>query len=1073
MINFSDKYDRNKFKHFLKDFLPQDLIESNEELKIEENNNYFRKAILLGSVKSLDGLVIIEIERKKSEKSRITITKELFKFLELYGYSQALVVTFSEKESHYRFSLIKSELNWTGTKVDKEFSNPKRLSFLLGVGSKVHTASKHLIKLGKVKDFTDLYARFNIEIINNEFFDHYKNLYLNLKDKLDKDEEFSLFAKQINLETSHFAKKLLGQIIFCYFLQKKGWLGVDQNKSFGTGDGSFFRNQFEKYNKNKLNFFNNFLEFFFYQGLNSQNKNDFVKEINCKVPYIGGGLFEYFEGYNWKKETLKIPNSTFSNTNKDGILDIFELYNFTVDENENIDVEISIDPEMLGRVFENLLEENIRKKGGSFYTPRSIVNFMSEDSMINYLNNKLNDKLSYQQISSFVTDNNFDIAKDKIFKLNVLIIDSILENIKICDPAIGSGAFAVGIVNLISRLRVSLKNFVDRKYKNTSYYFKRHCIQNSIYGVDIDASAVEVTKLRLWLSLIVDEADYSLTEPLPNLDYKIMQGDSLIDEFYGYKFRIIEKHKKQYSLYEKPKEIENLVTELNLLQEKYANLKQFLKRKEIRIQIDKQLIKIFEEVMSGIDKFDQEKSKKLRKSYDVYDTKNKKRSFFCWELFFAEVFYVKKGFDIVLANPPYIEFKITPKSYKEKLVDYLSAKGKYDLYVIFTEKCLELLNDDGIAILIQPTSFLKKDLGKFLRIFLEKKTEILSVHDFNDIQIFSKVTNYTGLFQFKKKKLNNYNFDYHQYFSSKESLFIKNFYESLRNKNNTGSKNFLEINSEYLKNDQWNFQTDETQNKLSLIEKNNKTLKDFCDSISPGIMSGKDEVFYITHKEIKDYKIEKEILKKILKGRDIKAYKINWGGLYVIYPYDKNTKVINESDLKKNFPNTYKYLKLNKEKLKGRDYFDRSSKLWYELWNQRKFSKFDQVRIVVPDISSKCNFALTGEFFGTTTTYHLTPKNKDLKHTKILLALLNTELINYYFKKITTPQRGGFYRYKSKFLEKIPINEMFFKHTEIINLVDEITKIKELNVNHTLDHKLNKNLEEINKIAYKVYKIKP
>ena len=231
------------------------------------------------------------------------------------------------------------------------------------------------------------------------------------------------------------------------------------------------------------------------------------------------------------------------------------------------------------------------------------------------------------------------------------------------------------------------------------------------------------------------------------------------------------------------------------------------------------------------------------------------------------------------------------------ITDYLSAKGKYDLYVIFTEKCLELLNDDGIAILIQPTSFLKKDLGKFLRIFLEKKTEILSVHDFNDIQIFSKVTNYTGLFQFKKKKLNNYNFDYHQYFSSNESLFIKNFYESLRNKNNTGSKNFLEINSEYLKNDQWNFQTDETQNKLSLIEKNNKKLKDFCESISQGIASGKDEVFYITEKEIKDYRIEKEILKKILKGSDIKSYKINWGGLYVIYPYDKNTKVINEKKI--------------------------------------------------------------------------------------------------------------------------------------------------------------------------------
>ncbi len=275
MINFSEKYDRKKFQLFLEKFLPEDLLEKNEELQVDENNEYFKKAILLGSVKSLEDLVIIEVERKRSEKSRITITKELFKFLGTYGYSKALIVTFSERESHYRFSLITSDMNWVGTKVNKEFSNPKRLSFLLGVGSKVHTATKHLIDQNKVKNFDDLYSRFNIEIINNEFYEHYKNLYINLKDKLDKDKEFSLFAKKINLATGHFAKKLLGQIVFCYFVQKKGWLGVDKNKSFGTGDRSFLRNKFEEYKKNKKNFFNDFLEYFFYTGLNNQNENDF------------------------------------------------------------------------------------------------------------------------------------------------------------------------------------------------------------------------------------------------------------------------------------------------------------------------------------------------------------------------------------------------------------------------------------------------------------------------------------------------------------------------------------------------------------------------------------------------------------------------------------------------------------------------------------------------------------------------------------------------------------------------------------------------------------------------------
>lgn len=745
MIKFSEKYNRKKFQFFLKQFLPEDLLESNEELTIDEDNIFFKNALVIGSVKSLGGLAIIEVERIKSEKSRITITKELFKFLELHGYSKALVVTYSEKESHYRFSLIKSDLNWVSeTKVKKKFSNPKRLSFLLGEGSKVHTATKHLIDQGRVKNFDDLYGRFNIEIVNNEFYEHYKSLFLDLTNKLDKDKEFSTFAKRIGLETNHFAKKLLGQVIFCYFLQKKGWLGVDKNKSFGTGDNSFLRNKFEKFKKDKKNFFNDFLEFFFYQGLNNLNENDFVEEINCRVPYVGGGLFEYYEGYDWKKESLNIPNSTFSNPNNDGILDIFELYNFTVDENETIDIEISIDPEMLGRIFESLLEENIRQKRGAFYTPRHIVKDMCEKSIINYLNIKLKDTLTYKEVSDFVTSEKFDVSKNDIVKKKAKSIDFFLEDIKICDPAIGSGAFAVGIVNLISRLRVSLKDFVDRKYKNTSYYFKRDCIQNSIYGVDIDISAVEIAKLRLWLSLIVDEADYASTEPLPNLDYKIMQGDSLVDEFFGYKFSINEKDKKQYSLSENPNEIDDLVRELNLLQNKYINLKQFLKRKEIKIKVDNLLIQIFEKVMSNVDKFDQEKSNELKKLYNYNTTLNQKRNFFCWELFFAEVFYQKKGFDLIIANPPYevldskkISSNRISQLRKNSIFDP-ATEGQLNYFKLFLAKFLTHLNEDGVSAFIFPNAFLGDKTCTKIRKFVFDKNRLLSLASYPECDDLNK-----------------------------------------------------------------------------------------------------------------------------------------------------------------------------------------------------------------------------------------------------------------------------------------------------------------------------------------------
>ena len=174
MINLNDNYSQKEFKFFLKNFLPEDYEEKNSKLHIEETHKFFKKAVLLGSVRSLHDLKIIEVERIKPEKSRIKITKELFKFIETHGYKNALVITYSEKEDHYRFSLILSDLVWvTEKKVKKEFSNQKRLSFLLGP-DKIHTANKQLIKSGKIKSFEDLYQRFNVEIVNNEFFDNYR-----------------------------------------------------------------------------------------------------------------------------------------------------------------------------------------------------------------------------------------------------------------------------------------------------------------------------------------------------------------------------------------------------------------------------------------------------------------------------------------------------------------------------------------------------------------------------------------------------------------------------------------------------------------------------------------------------------------------------------------------------------------------------------------------------------------------------------------------------------------------------------------------------------------------------------
>ena len=963
MIDFTKKYERINIRSFLKEFLPKDYTETENELKIDKDNKYFSKAVLLGNVNSLDGLVIIEVKRFKSEKSRLAVTKELFKFLELYGYSKALVISFSEKESHYRLSLIESELKWTTeTKVKKSFSNPKRLSFLLGVGSKVHTASKHLVDQGRVKDYEDLYGRFNIETVNNEFYEHYKNLYLNLTSKLDKDKEFSTFAKKINLETNDFSKKLLGQIVFCYFLQKKGWLGVDKNKSFGFGDKSFLRNQFIKYENKKKNFFNNFLEFFFYRGLNNHNENDYVKEIDCRVPYIGGGLFEYHEGYDWEKEQLKIPNSTFSNKEANGILDIFELYNFTVDENETVDIEISIDPEMLGRIFESLLDENIRQKRGAFYTPRNIVKEMCEKSIVNYLNIKFKNKISFEQLSDFVSNENFNISANKKILEYANLLDQTLEQIKICDPAIGSGAFAVGIVNLISKLRVNLKEFVERKYKNTSYYFKRDCIQNSIYGVDIDISAVEIAKLRLWLSLIVDEADYSSTEPLPNLDYKIMQGDSLIDEFYGYKFSITKKDKQQYSLSENPYKIEELVNKLNVLQKKYTNLKQFLKRKDIKIEIEKILIEIFEEVMSSVDKFDLEKSKKIRTSNTNKSFYNQKKDFFCWELFFAEVFYIKKGFDIIIANPPY-EVLDSKKASAERIAQLRkndifepAAEGQLNYFKLFLAKFLTHLNEDGVSAFIFPNAFIGDKTCTKIRKFVFDKNKLLSLASYPECddankRVFKSAKVSVCIAHIAKKITNDYNFDWEVWQDKDKKKGFTNIFEK-----------------KFIKKDLYYRIPSLNKDGLKIYQKMINNPKVVQLQNVGKVYSG--ELDMTIHKKFFSEKKNEKYYLPILKGANIQSF------------YTTN----DVSQGKNEFLDVKSFLKENKS--------TRSSSFEFDRIAMQGISSVPMKYRLVSSLVKK-------NYFLANSTNFIVKTNNDFTNNEII-AYLNSNLLNWFFKIFST-----------------------------------------------------------------------
>ena len=645
---FDKAYTEEQFKLFIKDLLIGANFEKEQMIQPlpSEYKDFIRSAkrickyeyesVEYADTKVLDVLVV-KLKRTSSiDRARTAQRNFIARYLNgsrNYQKDAALVAFISEDENgnispDWRFSLV--QMNYVTKfvetsngkkklKTEVELTPAKRFSFLVGANEDTHTAQAQfrtcLDKASKGERITieDLVQAFDIEKVSKEFFDKYKNLFIKMRDELQRLCNDDPIVKNDfithNVNIDDFAKKTLGQLVFLYFIQKKGWLGVKRDQDWGSGDKKFLRKLFDKdpeFNANYDNFFNDILEHLFYEALASdRGQAAWFDRLNCRIPFLNGGLFEPVNGYEYQKTDLTINNSIFKE-----IFDTFDLYNFTVKEDEPLEKEVAIDPEMLGKVFENLLPENIRKGNGAFYTPREIVHYMCQESLINYIYNKVNIKevpltlekreqqlkllktkkekeqlklthevideiISKQDIEHFIKKGASNYSNRNVkeelpvsISQNANVLDNALAVIKVCDPAIGSGAFPVGMMNEIVRARATLSPYLNQPERPV-YELKRNAIENSIYGVDIDPGAVDIAKLRFWLSLVVDEEDVKNIKPLPNLDYKIMQGNSLITSYEGIDFdEIIDEYKPNTQLM------------MNLWGDKTQDLKLKLKNKQ-------------------------------------------------------------------------------------------------------------------------------------------------------------------------------------------------------------------------------------------------------------------------------------------------------------------------------------------------------------------------------------------------------------------------------------------------------------------------------------------------------------
>ena len=780
-----------------------------------------------------------------------------------------------------------------------------------------------------------LWESFKLKSVNQKFYDGVSNSFTDLLQHLksiNKEEE----------EAKLFSSRVLGRLLFCWFLRKKGI--IDETVGY-----------FNAKSTNATDYYRQSLERLFFLTLNTpiderdelhkqhqkQLFSDVVEEqqpslfkTDQKTPYLNGGLFEPHENDWFKDETLTFPEGFFVN-----LYNHFNEFNFTTDESSPEYEQVAIDPEMLGRVFESLLATQVdetgqqaRKSKGAFYTPREIVSYICKESLRNYLYNTAgheNEDIK-TSIDSLLDISDSEWAKsksntlrDKIKDYRTLIIN-VLDEVTVLDPACGSGAFPMGMLQLIVKTYERLESRFD------PYKTKLQIIQNNIFGVDIEPMAVEIARLRAWLSLIVDEEDVRIVEPLPNLDFKFVCANSLVplDEVLGLF--------SDTSLHEKLKNIRN----------KYFNARKPHTKKDLQEQYSS-LTKSEQTELIG----DDNRTKQL-KSFDPF------KNAYASDFFDAEqMFGIASGFSIVIGNPPYVSTEKLNEPEKSIYKDHYSSihTSRTDIYTYFIKRGMDLLSrDTGVLGFIVSNKWMLATYGKEIRKLLST-TDLIQLIDFGSSVVFEGVTVDTNILL-----LNN---TFHDKIELEAVKFGSDYSNAVSIQSYFNKNKATQVN---LGSEPWILGTDSAQNLKLKIEQAGSPLEKWNFKINYGIKTGCNDAFILDelmkNKLISEDSKSESIIKPILRGRDIKRYKYTYKNLYIL--------AIGYGDYKKiegEYPAVYSHLLKYKETLENR--------------GQSKSTR----------TGKQTNQALADSIIGSssTTTHHINTLNNSIKRRSVGVILLS------------------------------------------------------------------------------------
>lgn len=715
-----------------------------------------------------------------------------------------------------------------------------------------------------------------------------------------------------------------------------------------------------------------------------------------------------------------------------------------------------------------------RKATGSYYTPGYIVDYIIENTLkplCDRITDKIGDEITdlEEKIKESRGVNRASYQR-KINELKISFDDEVFK-LKILDPAMGSGHFLVRATDYLAEEIATNPYAWDEEApeeEESVVFWKRRVVERCIYGVDLNPMAVELAKLSLWLSTVAKD------KPLSFLDHHLRCGNSLI----GAKLedlrnlRIIKKKRRkkeepqtQMKLFDESKFVHDIAltigdeilietrptdtveqvkekqeildTVIEARRTKWKSLADLWIARYFNEDLEKMDRKILQHVADVISGKTMTALPQVKQAIEEVHKLSSNKCFFHWELEFPEVFFDKHGrrkdtpgFDAVVGNPPYLAFHLGTKVEKQFYnILFDTAVGKYDAYVIFTEKAIKNLRVGGRFSFIMPNKFINSQYGIQLKRFISQTTDLYAIVDFGDNQVFEGATNYPCiLITEKSNKTRDYNLFYVKILSQPQKAV------TLLGDSRFDPKIMEKIIIKKEDAEKWLLIDEARANLMSRLSDKSlyTSLKKITKGIFQGVRIGYQDAYYVSNETIITYKLEKDLIKLAISGEDVDPYENLWEDThvrpcYLIYPYILYEKLEPINIIK--FPKTENYLNRFKDNLaKRRDsgrVFSESGLKWFEYWDacEPMLNK----RIVTPDISKKNEFTLVDKkYLSMNTIYSIVLKNESEGKYLFLLSLLNSNLLEFYIKNISPSVRGGYFRYKTKYLEKLPIRRISF-----------------------------------------------